>query len=75
VTARRLRRLPPGSKPEVLFGEAKVDDLLRAAIARNANVLFEAEWPENFQVERQGAADVADAEVDVLDYARWYSTG
>jgi hypothetical protein len=63
------------SKPKVLLAEAKVHDLLRAAITRDAEVLLEAERPEDPEVEGEGPADVTDAKVDVLDSARGHGTG
>jgi hypothetical protein len=63
------------SKPKVLLAEAKVDDLLRAAVTRDAEVLLEAERPEDAEVEGEGAADVTNADVDVLDSPRGRGTG
>jgi len=62
------------AEPKVLLAEAKVNNLLRAAVARDADVLLEAERPKNLKVESEGAPDVADAEIDVLDPARWNSS-
>jgi hypothetical protein len=63
------------SKPKVLLAEAKVDDLLRAAITRDAEILLEAQRPEDPEVEGEGAADVTDSEVDVLDSPCRHATG
>jgi hypothetical protein len=63
------------AKPKVLLAETKVDDLLRAAVTRDAEVLLEAERPEDPEVEGERAADVTNAEVDVLDSARGHGTG
>jgi hypothetical protein len=49
--------------------------LLRAAVTRDADVFLEAERPEDPEVEGEGAADVTDAEVDVLDSPRGHGTG
>jgi hypothetical protein len=49
--------------------------LLRAAVTRDAEVLLDAERPEDPEVEGEGAADVTDAEIDVLDSAPGYGTG
>jgi hypothetical protein len=63
------------SQAKILLAEAKVDDLLRAAVTRDTEVLLEAERPEDLQVEGERAADVTDTEVDVLDSARGHRAG
>jgi hypothetical protein len=47
--------------------DAEVDDLLGAAIRREAEQLLDAERTEDGEVERERALDVGDGEVDVVD--------
>jgi hypothetical protein len=49
--------------------------LLRAAVTRDADVFLEAERPGDLEVEGEGAADVTNAEIAVLDSAPGYGTG
>jgi hypothetical protein len=47
--------------------DAEVDDLLAAAIRREAEQLLDAERTEDGEVERERALDVGDGEVDMVD--------
>src|SRR4051795_12283801 len=50
-----------------LLPEPQIDDLLRAAIARNARILLEPERAEESDVKRKRAFDVAHRQVEVMD--------
>ena len=58
------------AEPDVLLAEKEVDDLLRAAVALNTDVLLETERSKQLEIEGESALDIAYAEIDVLDAAR-----